>query len=59
MVTDGRVQAMAEIADHVGHVRAALQGFLGRDVRVQGALTGPAVAGGVVEVMLNRRVEAQ
>jgi hypothetical protein len=38
-----------------GHVRVALQGFLRRDVRVQGGLTGPAAAGGVVEVMLNRR----
>jgi len=30
-------------AEHVGHVREALKGFWGRDVRVQGVLTDPAV----------------
>jgi len=43
MATDKRVQATTEVLNHVGHVREALKGFLGRDVRVQGVLTDPAV----------------
>jgi hypothetical protein len=43
MTTDKRVQATTEILNHIGHVREALKGFLGRDVRVQGVLTDPAV----------------
>jgi hypothetical protein len=43
MTTDKRVQATTEVLNHVGHVREALKGFLGRDVRTQGVLTDPAV----------------
>jgi len=43
MATDKRVQPTTEVLNHVGHVREALKGFLGRDVRVQGVLTDPAV----------------
>jgi hypothetical protein len=43
MPTDNRVQATTEVLNHVGHVREALKGFSGRDVRVQGVLTDPAV----------------
>jgi len=43
MATDRRVQATTEVLNHVGHVREALKGFLGRDVRVQGVLADPAV----------------
>jgi hypothetical protein len=43
MATDKRVQATTEVLNHVGHVREALKGFSGRDVRVQGVLTDPAV----------------
>ena len=43
MATDKRVQATTEVLNHVGHVREALKGFLGRDVRVQAVLTEPAV----------------
>jgi hypothetical protein len=43
MATDKRVQATTEVLNHIGHVREALKGFLGREVRVQGVLTDPAV----------------
>ena len=43
MAIDKRVQATTEILNHVGRVREALKGFLGRDVRVQGVLTDPTV----------------
>ena len=43
MAIDKRVQATTEVLNHVGHVREALKGFLGREVRVQGVLTDPAV----------------
>ena len=43
MATDKRVQATTEVLNHVAHVREALKGFLGRDVRIQGVLTDPAV----------------
>ena len=43
MATDNRVQATTEVLNHIAHVREALKGFLGRDVRVQGVLTDPAV----------------
>jgi hypothetical protein len=43
MPTDNRVQATSEVLNLVGRVREALKGFPGRDVRVQGVLTDPAV----------------
>ena len=43
MAPDKGVQAKTEGLNHVAHVREALKGFLGRDVRVQGVLTDPAV----------------
>jgi len=43
MTTDKRVQATTEVLNHIGRVREALKGFSGRDVRVQGVLTDPAV----------------
>jgi hypothetical protein len=43
MATDKRVQATTEVLNHIAHVREALKGFLGRDVRVQGVLTDPSL----------------
>jgi hypothetical protein len=43
MATDTRVQATTEVLNYVAHVREALKGFVGRDVRVQGVLTDPPV----------------
>jgi len=37
------VQATTEVLNHVAHVREALKGFLGREVRVAGVLTDPPV----------------
>jgi hypothetical protein len=55
MATDQRGQATTEVPNQVGHLRTGAE----RPVRVQGVLTGPAVAGGIVELVINRRVEAQ
>ena len=43
MASDKRVQATTEVLNHVAHVREALKGFLGREVRVAGVLTDPPV----------------
>jgi hypothetical protein len=43
MATDTRVQATPKVLNQVGHVHEVLKGVLGRDVRIQGVLTEPAV----------------
>jgi hypothetical protein len=37
MATDNRVQATTEVLNHLAHLREALKGFLGREVKSPGA----------------------